>query len=86
MKKRYMLTLNQENMEALQNLLREMGYKPESGVISEMIDEFIEEQIKIGIPAARSGVKPTVLDHFRYMTEKLSSLGEKMSENAKCKE
>jgi len=72
MKKRYVLTLTQENMEGLQQLLKDMGYKIETGIISEMVDEFIEEQLKLGIPAALSGRKPTVLDSFRFLVEKLS--------------
>ena len=74
MKKRYVLTLTQENMEGLQNLLREMGFKPESGVISEMVDEFIEDQLKYGLPAVQSGRKPTALDYFRTMVEKIDDI------------
>ena len=74
MKKRYVLTLTQENMEGLQNLLREMGFKPESGVISDMVDEFIGDQLKYGLPAVQSGRKPTTLDYFRTMIEKIDDI------------
>lgn len=76
MKKRYAMTLTKEHMEGLQEVLRSMGLKPESGIISDMVDEYLGELLRIGLPAVKAGRKPTTLDYFRDMIDQIDKLQE----------
>ena len=72
MKKRYMLTLSPKNMEGLQELLREIGVKPESGMVSYMVDEFLSGVLTHMTPEIRKaqeeGRNYTLTDFFVRVT------------------
>ena len=68
MKKRYMLTLSQKNMEELQALFREIGLNPDSGILSHIVDEFIAGTVRHLGPEIRAaqetGKKYSIAEFF----------------------
>jgi len=68
MKKRYMFTLNQENVETLQGLVKEYGLPP--GTLSNIVDDSIRQVAKVFL-AARSNGTFTIKDIFAMAGEQM---------------
>ena len=65
MRKRYSITLTQENMEGMQALVKEFGQKPE--MVGTILDEFMKEFLESVAPLIRKAQergKVTVADLF----------------------
>lgn len=68
MKKRYMFTLTQENVEEFQKLTREVGLPPST--LSRAVDDFIRDINQIMKKAKAKG-KFTIRDIFTMMGEQI---------------
>lgn len=72
MKKRYMFTLDKENVERYRELCREL-LMPPAQTISMAIDDFIRSMIPMMEHAAKTG-KISVVDFFTYLGEQVQAV------------